>query len=213
MPAAGEFHPPGSRSDGRRGPVIVAFGLRPERIVGGEGRIDAVPESPSAEQAGLLVEALRSGIDAGGTVIAIVPDWFPPAGLQRLEMARVLLDTDRVAIHVTELPPLAATALASLASSLGPRLLSAGLLASVLESLSAQIHTLTWLGSVTGLKRPSPSLGQHVSSLAPGRAFGVASFPQPAVYRLPHQEAGVPLPPVTRPSRLVIAPRHGPAAA
>ena len=65
-------------------------------------------------------------------MIAIVPDWFAPEALRRLEMARTLLDTARVAIHVTSLPPLAATALASLASSLGPRLPSAGLLASAL---------------------------------------------------------------------------------
>jgi hypothetical protein len=210
VPAAGDPHPPSFRSDedaGRRSPVVVAFGLRPERIVGAEGRIDAVPEPPTAEQAGLLVEALRSGIEAGGTVIAIVPEWFPPEGLQRLEMARVLLDTDRVAIHVTPLPPLAATALASLASSLAPRLLSAGLLASVLEPLSTQIHQITWLNSVSSLKHPAPSLGQHVSSLAPGRAFGVSSYPQPAVHRLKAGELGVPVPPVTRPSRLVVAAR------
>src|SRR4051812_29191095 len=172
VPAAGEEHSPNFRSDGeppaqRPTPVIVVFGLKPERIVGAEGRIDAVPEPPTQEQAGLLVEALRSGIDAGGTVVAIVPDWFPPEGRQRLEMARVLLDTERVAIHVTPLPPLAATALASLASSLAPRLPSAGLLASVLEPLSTQIHALTWLGSVSSLKHPAPSLGQHVVSLAP----------------------------------------------
>src|SRR3954447_135499 len=115
VPAAGEDHSPNFRPDGdapapRRTPVIVVFGLKPERIVGAEGRIDAVPEPPSQEQAGLLVEAISSGIEAGGTVVAIVPEWFPPEGLQRLEMARVLLDTERVAIHVTAPAPLAATA-------------------------------------------------------------------------------------------------------
>src|SRR3954453_23625826 len=99
-------------------------------------------------------------------------------------MPRALLDTGRVAIHVTALPPLAATALASLASSLGPRLLSAGLLANMLEPLSTHVHPRTWLGSVTGLKRPAPSLGQHVTLLTPGSAFGVSSFPEPAVHRL-----------------------------
>jgi len=189
--------------------VIVVFGLKLERIVGAEGRIDAVPEPPTQEQAGLLVEALRAGIEAGGTVVAIVPEWFPPEGLQRLEMARVLLDTERVAIHVTALPPLAATALASLASSLAPRLPSAGLLASVLDGLSEQLHSITWLGSVAGLKRPAPSLGQHIASLTPGSAFGVSSFPEPAVHRLRPGEATVPLPPIARPSRLVVAGRPG----
>jgi hypothetical protein len=214
VPTAGEEHSPNFRSDGelpeqRRTPVIVVFGLKPERIVGFEGRIDAVPEPPTQEQAGLLVEALGSGIEAGGTVIAIVPDWFPPEGLQRLEMARVLLDTDRVAIHHTSLPPLAATALASLASSLAPRLLSAGLLASVLDVLTAQLHTITWLGSVAGLKHPAPSLGQHLTSFSPGSAFGVTSFPEPAVYKLRNNELTIPVPTVARPSRLVVAARNG----
>ena len=42
--------------------MIVVFGLKPERLVGAEGRIDAVPEPPSNEQAGLLLDALSSGI-------------------------------------------------------------------------------------------------------------------------------------------------------
>jgi hypothetical protein len=193
----------------RPAPVIVAFGLKPERLVGAEGRIDAVPEPPTAEQAGLLIEALGSGIKAGGAVIAIVPDWFAPEGLRRLEMARTLLDTARVAIHVTSLPPLAATALASLASSLGPRLPSAGLLASALPGLSEQLHQITWLGSVTGLKRPTPSLGQHVTSLTPGSAFGVSSYPEPAVHKIQAGQPSVPLPNLVRPSRLAVAPRNG----
>jgi hypothetical protein len=193
----------------RPAPVVVVFGLKPERLVGAEGRIDAVPEPPSAEQAGLLIDALRSGIAAGGSVIAIVPQWFPPEGLKRLEMARALLDTDRVVIHVTALPPLAATALASLASSLGPRLPSAGLLGSALPGLEEQLHVITWLGSVTGLKHPAPSLGQHVASLTPNSAFGVSSFPEPAVHKIQSGQASVPIPPLVRPSRLIVAPRNG----
>jgi len=193
----------------RPAPVIVAFGLKPARLVGAEGRIDAVPEPPTAEQAGLLIEALASGIKAGGAVIAIVPDWFAPDALRRLEMARALLDTARVAIHVTSLPPLAATALASLASSLGPRLPSAGLLASALPGLSDQLHQITWLGSVTGLKHPAPSIGQHARSLSPGSAFGVSSHPQPAVFNIQPGQPSVPLPRLVRASRLALAARNG----
>ena len=219
MPAREEEHsanfvpassPPATEPEApRRTPVIVAFGLRPERLVGAEGRIDAVPEPPSAEQAGLLVDALASGINAGGAVIAIIPDWFGAEALRRLEMARTILDTARVAVHVTSLPPLAATALASTASSLGPRLPSAGLLASALPGLEEQLHYVTWLGSVTGLKHPAPTLGQHVSSLTPGSAFGVSSHPQAAVHKVQHGEPSVPLPHIIRPSRLVLAPRNG----
>ena len=177
--------------------------------MGSEGRIDAVPEPPTNEQTGLLVDALSSGITAGGSVIAIVPEWFPPDALKRLETARALLDTGRVVIHVTPLPPLAATALASLVSSLGPRLPSAGLLGSALPGLEELLPTITWLGSVTGLKNPAPSLGQHVASLTPGSAFGVCSHPHPAVHKLQAGQASIPVPRVGRPSRLIVAPRNG----
>jgi len=79
----------------------------------------------------------------------------------------------------------------------------------VLEGLSTQLHTVTWLGSVAGLKHPAPTLGQHITSLTPGSAFGVSSFPEPAVHKLRNGEVAVPLPQVTRPSRLVVAARNG----
>ncbi len=104
------------RSGERPIPVILAFGLKPERFVGSEARIDAVLEPPSAEEADVLVQALTSGIEAGGTVIAVLPQWFPPEGALRLDMARSMLDTDRVAVHETALPPLAGAVLCSLAS-------------------------------------------------------------------------------------------------
>ena len=57
--------------------MILAFGLKPERFVGGEGRIDAVLEPPAAEEADVLVQALASGIESGGHVhrraAAVVP--------------------------------------------------------------------------------------------------------------------------------------------
>ena len=87
--------------------MVLAFGLKPERFVGREGRIDAVLEPPPAEEADVLVQALASGIAEGGYVIAILPQWFPPEGALRLAMARSMLDTDRVAVHDTALPPLA----------------------------------------------------------------------------------------------------------
>ena len=38
-------------------PVVLVFGLRPERLLDSEGRIDAFLEPPDAEQVGVLVEA------------------------------------------------------------------------------------------------------------------------------------------------------------
>ena len=192
--------------------MILAFGLKPERFVGQEGRIDAVLEPPAAEKADLLVQALSSGIEASGYVIAVLPQWFPPEGALRLGMARSMLDTDRVAVHETALPPLAGAVLCSLASSLAPHMPSAGVLASLLPELEAELYVFTWLGSVSGLSAPAPSFGQHLASLGPNSAFGVSSWPEPSVHKLSSGEPGVPLPEIQRPSRMVVAPRNGDTA-
>ena len=192
-------------------PVVLVFGLRPERLLDSEGRIDAFLEPPDAEQVGVLVEALSSGLQEGGHVIAIAPEWAEPA-TARLQMARSMLDTHRIAVHETGLPPLAATVLASLVSACGPYAPSAGVLASLVPELEAELHVITWLGSVTGLSTPAPSFGQHLASLTPGSAFAVSSFPEPEVHRLGGSRAAVPLPQIARPSRLVVAPRDGDVA-
>ena len=192
--------------------MILAFGLKPERFVGSEARIDAVLEPPPADEADVLVKALTSGIEDGGTVIAVLPQWFPPEGKLRLDMARSMLDTDRVAVHETALPPLAGAVLCSLASALAPHVPSAGVLASLLPELEGELHVFTWLGSVSGLSAPAPTFGQHLASLGPNSAFGVSSWPEPSVHKLSSGEPGVPLPEITRPSRMVIAPRNGDAS-
>jgi len=188
-------------------PVILVLGVKPERFLGTEGRIDAVPEPPAAEDSDVLVKAIASGIEAGGYVIAILPQWFADEGALRLGMARSMLDTDRLAVHETALPPLAGAVLASLASAAGPHVPSAGVLASLLGELEAELHVFTWLGSVSGLSTPSPSFGQHLSSIGPNRSFGVSSWPQPSVHKLAAGQATVPLPDLMRPSRMAIAAR------
>ncbi len=190
-------------------PVVLTFGLRPERLLDAESRIDAFVEVPQQEHGQILVEAIASGIEAGGHVIAIVPAWFDPEGFMRVQMAQSILDTGRVAVHRTVLPPLAATVLASMASAVGPHVPGAGVLASLLGALEAELHVFTWLGSVSGLATPAPTIAQHMASLTPGTAFGVSSWPQPSVHKLRRGAASVPVPELYRPSRLVLAPRDG----
>ncbi len=190
-------------------PVLLVLGLRPERLLDAEGRIDAFVDPPGPEQVGILVEAVTSGLQAAGSVVAIVPEWVGRDAAGRLAMVRSMLDTHRLAIHATALPPLAATALASLASAAAPHVPSTGMLASLLPELEDRVHAFTWLGSVTGLSTPAPSFAQHLGSLAPGSAFGVTSFPEPAVMRLHRDGPTVPLPELAGLHRLVVAPLGG----
>jgi hypothetical protein len=192
-------------------PVILTFGVRPEGLTDAEGRIDCFLEPPAADKLDVLVKALQSGLEDGGAVIVILPDWFDEAGTMRLEMALAVLDETRIAVHRTALPPLACTALASVASSIAPHMPSPGLVASVLPDLEAQLQVVTWLGSVGGLNTPQPTFGMSVTSFGPGTAFAVSSYPELAVHKIRQNGLdGIPLPPVERPSRLVVA-DHGSA--
>jgi len=190
-------------------PTILVIGLKPERLLDSEGRIDAFIESPTQEQAETLVEAVRSGAEAGGHVLAIVPQWLKGDGLLRLQMVESALDDERLTIHETPLPPLAAAVLASLAAAVAPHLPSRGVLVSLLGELEAELHVFTWLGSVSGLSVPAPTIGQHVASLSPGSSFGVSSYPEPSVHKLGRDGAGVPLPRIERPSRLAVSDHGG----
>ena len=188
---------------------MLVLGLRPERLLDAEGRIDAFVDPPGQDQVAVLVEAVSSGLQAAGSVVAIAPEWIGRDARERLAMVRSMLDTHRLAIHATALPPLAATALASLASAAAPHVPSTGVLASLLPELEQRVYWFTWLGSVTGLSTPAPSFAQHVASLTPGSAFGVSSYPEPIVSRLHREGPTVPLPELRGPHRLVVAPAGG----
>jgi hypothetical protein len=195
-----------------RTPTLLVFGIKPERLVDSEGRIDAFLEPPSPEQTETLIEAVRSGAEAGGHVLAIVPQWLKGDVLLRLQMVESALDDETLTIHETPLPPLAAAVLASLASATAPHLPSMGVLVSLLGELEAELHVFTWLGSVSGLSTPAPSLSQHLASLTPGSAFGVSSYPEPTVHRLGRSLPGVPLPDIERAARFAVSDHGGDAS-
>ena len=209
MPAAGPEHAAEAEPTGT---TVLVFGLRPERLLDSEGRIDAFVEPPGQEQVPVLVEAVKSGLQGGGSVVAIVPEWIGAEAIARVAMVRSMLDTHRLALIETALPPLAATVLASLTSACAPHAPSTGVLASLMPELEGELHVFTWLGSVTGLSTPTPTFGQHLASLTPGSAFAVSSFPEPAVHRIGGSGTGVPVPQLTRPSRLAVAARGGAGA-
>ena len=85
---------PRSVRAGTCSPTILVIGLKPERLIDSEGRIDAFLEPPTQEQGETLVEAVRSGAEAGGHVVAIVPQWLKGDGLLRLQMVQSALDDE-----------------------------------------------------------------------------------------------------------------------
>ena len=152
-----------------------------------------------------LFDAIGAPVRHGAKEIVIVGDWLPAETLERVRMIRSLLQTDRVAIYVTDLPPLAASVLAALTAAVSPYAVSAGALAGAVDAIADELLVLSWTGSVAGLRHPGVSLLHHARSALPWSAFAVGlqpeSFVQPA-------SAGeeLPLAPPEYPIELLVAP-------
>src|SRR6202042_3465808 len=130
-----------------------------------------IPGPPGQDDLRDLFDAIAGPLRAGNAVIVIVGDWLSEEGLRGVRTVRSLLQTDRVAVHVTELPPLAASVLAALAAALAPAAPSVGALAGALDAVAAELFVLAWTRSGAGLQHPPVSLMDHARSLHPGPAF------------------------------------------
>lgn len=153
-----------------------------------------IPEAgddPYAAVAAALVEPIR----AGGHVLVVVPRWADDAAHLHLQAVRSALDTTRVVIHRTGLPPLAAGWMVDLLTTLAadPQLLTADLVRATFE-LEERCAGAAWLGSVTKLRHPAPSLAMHARSWVRSAAFAAVVDDDPRVVPLRRGEDPMPLP-------------------
>lgn len=132
----------------------------------------------------------------GGTVVAVLPSWADEPTRRHLQTVRSAFDTTRLVLHTTDLPPLAATAFASLlADCAGDPAITASALLTGIHDLERRVVGAAWLGSVAKLKHPAPSLKMHARSWLPRGAFGAIVDDDPRVERLPKDpQVGIPLP-------------------
>lgn len=187
--------------------AILALGLGGHQLLPGQDAVETIADPIERDDGAALLDRLAALLESSGHVLAIHPRWFAPSARLRLEMTDVILDRPRFALHETALPPLAAEVLAALAAALVPHIAAPGLLHALLPRIEAELAWFAWLGSVKGLREPSPSVIQHASSWVPGSDFGVSSWPEPSVRRLTRSDRGVPVPGLERPSALVVAAR------
>ena len=155
-----------------------------------------------------LFEAIGAPVRGGGSVIVVVGDWLPPETLERVHMIRSLLQTDRVAIYVADLPPLAASVLAALTAALAPLAPSAGALAGAIDAIADELVVLAWAGSVAGLRHPGVSLLDHARSALPWSSFAVGLQPDSFVQPISSGAEELPLTPPERPIELLVAPEE-----
>lgn len=184
---------------------IVAIGAGVDRLFARQEQLRAHGEPSTRADDAALVELLEPQPESGERVVAIVGGWLGDEARMRIRAARSLLDTDRVALWTTDLPPLAAGVLAALAAALVDRLERPGALVAALPALERELVVVAWARSVSRLKRPSPRLAQHARSALPGSGFGVGLAPEEFVRTLSREGREAPLALAPGPMQLVIA--------
>lgn len=187
--------------------AVVAFGYEPAALFADPGSLTTVPDAADATLPD-LVDALRTALDGARRVVVIHADWLADDALARMQTARAALDTRRVALVASDLPPLAGDVLCSVAGTIAPRMIHAGRLVGAIPSVAAELVVLAWLRRVSGLKRPPPSMLQHAASAVSRRGFYVQVQPAPFVRQV---DPSKPIAPMvsSKQMELVVADREG----
>ncbi len=189
--------------------TIVAVGYEVERLFEGQERVIALPDQPARADLQAMTETVADALGRKEAVLAVYPAWQTEPAAQRLETVRACLDTDRVALLSCELPPLAGGVALALLAALAPHLSSPGQVVVALPVVESSLVVVSWLNSVAGLKRPSPSLLQHLQSAGPGSAFAAGLQPEPFVRRISRRGGDLPVNAVGEPMELLVSPNGG----
>ncbi|MFH8800190.1 hypothetical protein ACH4F6_11420 [Streptomyces sp. NPDC017936] len=118
-------------------------------------------------------------VEQHGHVVVVYSRAVPAAVEHRLHTVRSLLESDRVALFRSDLPPLGVAVLARQLRQLASCDLSPGVLASAGRLLTHYVHAGALLASVARLDRIPVGLKSHARSWVPGSHFGVLAHPQP----------------------------------
>ncbi|MEU1224995.1 hypothetical protein [Streptomyces sp. NPDC005828] len=150
---------------------------------------------PGTPQAAVLPPPESRSLDASladmqqllaryGHVVVVCPTAAPTAVEHRLYAVRALLESDRIALVRTDLPPLGAAVLVRQLRQLAGCDFSPGVLASAARLLAHYIYAGAVLGSVSRLDRVPVSLGSHLKGWLPGAHFAVLAGPTPQIVRV-----------------------------
>jgi hypothetical protein len=187
---------------------VVGLDLDLAALSPGQAEVLIAPAGADDDALPELVRALESALERAARAIVVLPGWLEDEALRRLQTAVALLDTDRVAVHRSALPPLGASITAALAAALASKVAGAGPLAGALPAIERELIVGAWAGSVSGLKHPEPSMAQHARSALPGAAFAVRVQPDPCVRTL-GRDGAAPFERPDRPIELVVAAGKG----
>lgn len=148
---------------------------------------------------------MRMVLERHGHLIALYPATLPTPFLHRLHTVRALLESDRIALLPSGLPPLGTAVLVRQLRQLSLCDFGPGVLGSAARLLAHYIYAGAQLSSVAKLDRIPVGLTAHAKSWLPGAQFGVLAAPAPQLVRIGGND-GTPLAAPQFPTRLTIAP-------
>ncbi|MFA9431655.1 hypothetical protein [Egicoccus sp. AB-alg2] len=144
-----------------------------------------------------LADTLRPHLDAGHLVLAVLDERAAEPLHARLLAVRSAMETTRLVVHTTALPPLGAALLVrALAELDAAGDLPASVLASGVSRLERTVLGAAWLRSVARLQHPAPPLKLHARSYLPRAGFAAVVDDQPRVVRHRGADHPLPLPPL-----------------
>lgn len=144
----------------------------------------AVFSSPDVQPLDDALAHAHRLLDAHGHLVVLYPQSLPAAHEQRLHTVRSILESDRIALLRSPLPPLGLAVLARQLCQLSVCDFSPGVLASAARLLAHYVHAGAVLNSVTRLDRVPVGLKTHAKSWLPGSQFAVLAHPVPQLVRI-----------------------------
>ncbi|GGO97525.1 hypothetical protein GCM10012280_59530 [Wenjunlia tyrosinilytica] len=142
---------------------------------------------------GEQLSATTAALDLHGHLIVLVPAALGAAGRRRLHTIRAILESDRIALVETDLPPLAVALLALQLRRLTGTDLGPGVVAGAARLLTYYLYAGAVLGSVTRLDRVEVDLKSHLRSWVPGAQFAVMANPEAGLAEVgPHTRVAGP---------------------
>nr|WP_306334186.1 hypothetical protein [Streptomyces sp. KL118A] len=158
----------------------------PDRHTPSAAVLQSAVQSPRTYSLDQALTEMHTLIEHHGYVIALCPSSAPASVAQRLHAVRSVLESDRIAIVRSDLPPLGLAVLALQLRQLSVCDFSPGVLASAARLLSHYIYAGALLGSVARLDRDriDVSLQSHAKSWMPGTQFAVLATPRPELVKV-----------------------------
>ncbi|QNP65035.1 hypothetical protein [Streptomyces genisteinicus] len=146
----------------------------------------ALMPHPDAQTLDAALADTQVLLEQHGYAVVLYPASLPVVHERRLHAVRSVLETDRIALLKTALPPLGVAVLVRQLRQLSLCDFSAGVVASAARLLAHYIHAGAVLGSVARLDRVPVGLKSHAKSWVPGTQFGVVAHPDPQLVRIGH---------------------------